>query len=241
MTVMGMTPSVDYARQPGETEIVSAHRLRTLLEPFLPGPLNDNLVASLSLYLGVLLRWNARLNLSAVREPEYIVTRHIGESLFAAARLLPAPNLALRAIDVGSGAGFPGLPLKIYAPRVHMTLIESQHKKATFLKEVIRALCLADIEVLTDRAEKCTARADLVTLRAVERFEEILPIAATLLRTPTHGGEGEVGEPRLALLIGSSQVAIAQRVLAGFGWREPIPMPLAKNRVLLVGALSAVR
>src|SRR3954470_220693 len=90
------------------------------------------------------------------------------------------------AIDIGSGAGFPGIPLKIYSPAVVVTLIESQNKKATFLKEVIRELTLTNINVFSGRAEALDKKADLVTLLAVERFEQVLPVASPW-QTPTAG------------------------------------------------------
>src|SRR5438270_13634721 len=120
----------------------------------LTGPgtaLPEVLLSQVSTYLDILLRWNARTNLTAVRVPEEIVTRHFGESLFAARRIFSAGNsgvdLATSLADVGSGAGFPGLPMKLWRPQLHVTLIESQKKKATFLREVVRALRLSGIEV----------------------------------------------------------------------------------------------
>jgi 16S rRNA (guanine527-N7)-methyltransferase len=192
-----------------------------------------------SIYIDILLRWNARINLTAVRDPEEIVTRHFGESLFAARRLFPAPmadsphvyhqrqTTNNRVIDVGSGAGFPGIPIKIWAPQAHLTLIESNHKKATFLKEVVRALTFADIDVVSARAENFCGQAEIVTLRAVERFEKILPVAARLV---IPGG-------RLALLIGRSQVRFVHG-LRGFSWSEPGSIPLSTNRVLIVGRME---
>ena len=124
--------------------------------------------ANISTYIDLLLRWNARINLTAIRQPEEIVTRHFGESLFAARHLFPAEATteepsepALRSvernstsvIDVGSGAGFPGIPIKIWAPDIHLTLIESNQKKATFLREVARTLTLTNINVFPGRAE----------------------------------------------------------------------------------------
>jgi 16S rRNA (guanine527-N7)-methyltransferase len=171
---------------------VEIARIADLLAPFLAGgPSTPKQLEQISTYLDLLLRWNTRINLTAVRKPEAIVTRHFGESLFAAAYLL-RPDQVLGAIDVGSGAGFPGLPLKLCAPRIRLTLIESQHKKATFVREVIRALTLTDVNVFSGRAEDYAAQIasgsasppDLVTLRAVERFETTLPLAARLLEIP---------------------------------------------------------
>ena len=151
----------------------------------------------ISTYIDLLLRWNARINLTAIREPEEIVTRHFGESLFAARHLFPArsapgqaPEPAISevgksstsAIDVGSGAGFPGLPIKIWAPQIHLTLIESNQKKATFLREVVRTLTLTNINVFPGRAENYPGPpADVVTLRAVEQFDTALPVATRLV------------------------------------------------------------
>jgi 16S rRNA (guanine527-N7)-methyltransferase len=201
--------------------------LAGLLLPFLPAPLTQAQLAALAAYLELLLHWNARINLTAVRRPEEIVTRHFGESLFAASQLL-TPDSHLHALDVGSGAGFPGLPLKIYAPDIRLTLIESQNKKATFLKEVVRALALPNVAIFAGRAEACTERADLVTLRAVERFEAVLPVAASLLRA---------GQPaRLALLIGAPQAERARAVLPRLTWGAPWPIPQSSARVLMVGS-----
>src|SRR3989442_13306046 len=135
---------------------MQSDRIAELLQPFLPVPLVESQLQAISTYIDILLRWNARINLTAVRQPEHIVTRHFGESLFAARHLFPNPRVrtdapaagpqherserlpALSVFDIGSGAGFPGLPLKIWAPEIHLTLIESNHKKASFLREVIR-------------------------------------------------------------------------------------------------------
>ena len=139
---------------------MDADRIASLLEPYLGGaPVSPQLVMQLQAYLELLLRWNARINLTAVRDPEQIVTRHFGESLFAACVLrdlgaLASPSgVAPRLADVGSGAGFPGIPIKLFAPEVQLTLIESQNKKATFLREVVRTLGIEGAEVFCGRAE----------------------------------------------------------------------------------------
>ncbi|MGH9601283.1 MAG: 16S rRNA (guanine(527)-N(7))-methyltransferase RsmG [Terriglobales bacterium] len=206
---------------------MDAQEISRLLVPFVPAPgLNAKQLNHISMYIDVLLRWNHKINLTAVREPENIVTRHFGESLFAARHLFAErPDPTMRVIDVGSGAGFPGLPLKIYAPAVRLTLIESHSRKAAFLREVIRALKLANAEVFAGRAEDFSGGGELVTLRAVERFEQVLPAAARLVQP---GG-------RMALLIGVRQVQLARQALPDLVWNLPQPIPESAERVLLVG------
>lgn len=213
-------------------------RISELLAPFLPEPLADAQLDQISIYIDLLLRWNSRVNLTAIREPEQIVTRHFGESLFAARHLLPKPDTspascseaaAARIVDLGSGAGFPGLPIKIWSPQSPMTLIESNHKKVAFLREVVRALTLTSIDVFSGRAEDYPpASAALVTLRAVERFGSVLPAAAAVL--------AEKG--RLALLIGSSQVHDAETALPQIRWSAPKRVPCSESRILLIGHVS---
>ena len=188
--------------------------------------LSQSQLQHISTYIDLLLRWNARVNLTAVREPEAIVTRHFGESLFAARQLFPALQSATEhVIDFGSGAGFPGLPMKIFAPHLRLTLIEANQKKGTFLREVVRKLALKDVEVFSGRAEDYVGQADVVTLRAVEHFEQALPLA---LRLVCPGG-------RLALLIGDAQVERARELATGVRWSNPVEIPLSTSRVLLTG------
>ncbi len=206
---------------------MASARIRELLVPFLPAPLSDAQLAQISTYVDLLVRWNARINLTAVRDTDEIVTRHFGESLFAAARLFPVPPLpGASLLDIGSGAGFPGLPIKIYAPALRVTLLESQNKKTTFLREVIRALTLTDVNVHAGRAEDFSAAADVVTLRAVERFERALPLAARLVAP----------RGRLALLIGAAQQSRAFGLLPQFSWTPAAPIPRSAARTLLVGS-----
>jgi len=244
-------------------------RIAALLEPFLESSLPSSQLDQISTYIDLLLRWNARINLTAIRHPEEIVTRHFGESLFLARHLFPAISIPChpersraeseakglakskdpysasppvlpqgilpahsnppRVLDIGSGAGFPALPLKIWAPHIHLTLVESNHKKTAFLREVARALTLTNINVITDRAEVLSARpgfprADIVTLRAVEHFETILPQAITLLAP----------KASLALLISTSQIPHLT-TLTKMNWHPPIPVPQSHKRVLSIG------
>jgi 16S rRNA (guanine527-N7)-methyltransferase len=204
-------------------------RIAELLTPFTGGELlAPRLLEALQRYLDLLLRWNARVNLTAVRDPEKIVTRHFGESLFAARVLLrggleDAAGSTL--VDVGSGAGFPGVPMKLFAPQLKVTLIEANNKKAVFLREVLRSLGLERAQVFGGRAEQWAKTADLVTLRAVEQFERALPVMAKLV---TENG-------RLGLLIGAGQVSTAQEVLGKqWRWRAAAAVPLSETRVVLL-------
>lgn len=203
--------------------------ISSLLAPYLEGvaPAEAQL-EQVSRYLDLLLKWNRRVNLTSVRQPEEIIRRHFGESLFAAHRLL-SPEDKLTAFDFGSGAGFPGLPLKIYAPRLRLTLIESQRKKATFLREVIRALGLGEVEVHARRAEELASQAELVTMRAVEKYERALPVAAKLVAR----------QGRLALMIGADQARMARASLSEFAWQQQAPIPRSSARILLVGNKAA--
>jgi 16S rRNA (guanine527-N7)-methyltransferase len=203
---------------------VEVERIAELLQPFVQARLSEQQLAALAAYLDLLMRWNQRINLTAVRAPEEVVTRHFGESIFASEKLLPRDE-ALEVCDLGSGAGFPGLPLKIARPQARVTLVEAHGKKATFLKEVVRATKLSGIEVLARRAEDLNREFNLVTLRAVERFADVLPIATTLARSGGYMG----------LLIGSAQVEEAKRVLPNFHWRNAEPIPQSNARVLLQG------
>jgi 16S rRNA (guanine527-N7)-methyltransferase len=193
-----------------------------LLEPFIE--LDETRLGVISIYINLLLKWNARINLTAIREPSEIVQRHFGESLFVAKYLLDQ-QLPQTAIDLGSGAGFPGVPFAMLAPEVQVTLIESQQKKATFLKELVHALGLKNVQVFSDRAENYPNTADLVMLRAVEKFEQALPMAARLTKA---GG-------RVALMIGSGQVEQARRLSSDVNWVNAIQVPCGTSRQLLVG------
>jgi 16S rRNA (guanine527-N7)-methyltransferase len=244
------------------------NRIAELLHPFLspisnpchseqgqrpseePAVLSSTQLYHISTYIDILQRWNARINLTAIRSEEEIVTRHFGESFFAARHLFPdahvgtaalacpersrrgcaAEQTAVRLADLGSGAGFPGLPIKLWALNTAVTLIESNHKKATFLREVARALTLTGVNIMEARAENITETFDIVTFRAVERFADALRAARSLLATAG----------RLAILVTSSQLLVAQSTLPDVSWQAPIRIPHSQSRELLVGQLSSL-
>jgi 16S rRNA (guanine527-N7)-methyltransferase len=174
-----------------------------LLTPYLP-IIPPGLCEQLSLYLDLLLKWNAHTNLTAIRDPEEIVRRHFGESLFAARHL---PRTAATLLDFGSGAGFPGLPIALLRPEIRVTLAESQNKKSTFLREAVRTLHLPT-EIWPKRVESLppSRRFDIVAMRAVDNPTQSL--AAAIARINPRG--------HLALLTTSAQSPTA-------GTSIPIP------------------
>ena len=174
------------------------------------GPLlAQEIVAKLGVYLDLLTRWNKQMNLTAVRRPEDIVRRHFGESLFLASRLRGTGAL----LDLGSGAGFPGIPIQLLHPELDVTLAESQGKKASFLREVVRVLQLPS-KVVAARVLRPIAglRLDVVTLRAVDDMREALQSARRL----------EAGE---VWIIGSAASVELLKGLDGFTLtlEEPVP------------------
>lgn len=136
-----------------------------------------------SLYLSELLKWNAKVNLTAITGPEEVAVKHFLDSL-SLFRLLPEGSFS--AADVGAGAGFPGLPLKLVRPDMALTLIEPARKKAAFLKSIARALGLAGVMVfekkVEDAAGELGGRFDVVLSRAFREPRLLLPLAAPLLK-----------------------------------------------------------
>jgi 16S rRNA (guanine527-N7)-methyltransferase len=197
--------------------------LELLLTPFLKDSLSADQLRKLQSHFDLLLKWNTKISLTAIRDPQEIVRRHFGESLFAGAQLNPKSHAQLA--DLGSGAGFPGLPIAVLRPEIEVTLIESQRKKVAFLREAIRSAQIANASVYAGRAEESKIKSQIVTMRAVEKFESVLPVAASLLEP-----QGE-----LALLIGAAQMQSARANLPNFQWREPVSIPESRERVLLVG------
>jgi 16S rRNA (guanine527-N7)-methyltransferase len=200
---------------PALSEPVIANLLTPYLSPY-PSKVPATLLPQLSAYLDLLLKWNARTNLTAIRDPEEIVRRHFGESLFAAQHLDPGPASLL---DFGSGAGFPGLPIALLRPDIHVTLAESQNKKATFLREAIRSLNLPSTEVWPDRVESMPVirQFHTVALRAVDNMAAAIASAAP---RATH---------QLLLLTGSIPT-----LPQGFCTEVSVPMPNSEGSILLL-------
>ena len=136
-------------------------------------------------YADRLIEWNARFNLTTITQPREIVIRHFLDSL-SAARVLPAGLVSL--IDVGAGAGFPGLPIKIARPAVSLTLLEATHKKCDFLQAVVDELQLADVLIVNARAEEAgrmsehRAQYDVAIARGVGEMQVLIEYLLPLVK-----------------------------------------------------------
>jgi 16S rRNA (guanine527-N7)-methyltransferase len=170
-------------------------------------------ISELYKHYELLSRWNKALNLTTVAGLEESVVRHYCESLFLTIHL---PELAVSVLDVGSGGGFPGIPLAIVRPDCAVALAESHQRKAVFLREATRHL--RNVRVEPRRAEDLNADArDWVVSRAVR--------ASDVIKLAPHG---------IALLLGDEDAAQIVGV-PGFDWQPRVPLPWGKRRVLVLG------
>src|SRR6266487_1355038 len=186
--------------------------------------LNEQQVLQIQQYTKILWAWNEKVNLTAIRDPLEILYRHFCESMYAA-MAVPVENGRLA--DVGSGGGFPGLPLKIIRPSLRVFLVESNLKKATFLAEVIRELGLTDAQVLVRRYEELgeeSAPLDFVCSRALGEYGAFLEWAHS----------ERIAAKQVILWIGARDFEEIQKI-AGWDWRDPIHVPHSLRRLLLVG------
>ena len=202
---------------------LSDAQLISLLSPFDVRPSSDRLL-QIREYLRLLRKWNQTLNLTSIRDPAEMVSRHFGESMFAASKM-PVEKGRLAAL--GTGAGFPGLALKIICPELHVYLIESNNKKCAFLAEVVRALSLKGVDILPKRFEQVKLESssfDLVTARALGGFSQILGWAKTALKERGHA---------LLWLGGEDTTRISKAT--GWMWQSAIRIPESQQRYLLIG------
>ena len=205
-------------------------------------PLDARAVERLVLYRDLLLDWNRRVNLTRVTEPREVEVRLFADALALypylrrQAEAHPV-NRARRLIDVGSGAGFPGLPLKIVDPALEVVLLEATGKKVTFLDAAIAALDLDGVRAVHGRAEDTAhqpafrARFDLVTARGVARLPTLLEFCLPFCR---RGGWGIFPKGRDA----ASEAAESANALATLGARflavDPSPLPELEGTIVVV-------
>jgi 16S rRNA (guanine527-N7)-methyltransferase len=177
-------------------------------------------------YLELLLKWNSKLSLTAIREPERIVRRHFVECI-QCAQVVPALPEGSTLLDFGSGAGFPGIPIAICRPEVRVTLAESQGKKAAFLREAIRTLTL-DVEVFHGRVEELPPGRlfSVVALRAVDKMGGAC--RAAVKRVAPDG--------RVLLFATATTEPDLKATLPEIQWQETVPVAGLDEGRLLLGA-----
>jgi 16S rRNA (guanine527-N7)-methyltransferase len=186
---------------------------------------SPELAAKIRTYISLLLKWNRTVSLTAITDVDEIVRFHFGESLFA---LSVVPLHQGRLADVGSGAGFPGIPLAMGDSSLKVTLIESNTKKFTFLNEVIRELRLKNVVALNCRMEEVSSGDqlfDFITARALGQFEDLL-----------HWSKRQLSSSgRVILWIGDQD---AQRVSteSAWIWDYSVPVPGSERRLILSGS-----
>jgi 16S rRNA (guanine527-N7)-methyltransferase len=209
-----------------EGAVSASERLQQFLVEAGQAPLEPLQAGQFGTYLSLILRWNARVNLTAIRDEDGILSRHFVESI-ACARALPGGVLTL--LDFGSGAGFPGIPIALCRPDLSVTLAESQGKKAAFLQEAARVLGIA-VKVHSGRAEELKVQFDCVTLRAVDRIEQAVEAAARLV------------SPAGWLVLMTTEGCVEKlQAAAGqeFSWRTVAPLANAERELLALGQRSA--
>jgi 16S rRNA (guanine527-N7)-methyltransferase len=175
--------------------------------------LSEGQIERMNRHYELLTRWNQKLSLTSVRTIEEAVERHYCESVFAACHL---PQSRVSVADIGSGAGFPGIPSAIVRPDCAVVLVESHRRKAAFLKEASRDL--PNVRVLSTRAEDVSEQFDWVVSRAV-RYADI----AAALMMLGRNAELLTGEMRAEDLV-------------GFEWQQPIRLPWGERRFLWIGS-----
>jgi 16S rRNA (guanine527-N7)-methyltransferase len=183
-----------------------------------------DICSAIRTYISLLLHWNRTISLTAVTDPLEVLRFHFGESMFAASSIA---NRNGRLADVGSGAGFPGIPLKLALPALEVILIESNAKKAAFLAEAIRELGLERTEIYRGRFEDFRAEGpefDFVTARAIGRHEELIKWAFGAIKL---GGN-------LILWLGADDAAQVM-LKKPWRWSKPLPIPGSHSRTILVG------
>ena len=198
--------------------------------------LSRSQLSALSLYERELVDWNTRFNLTAIRDPQEIHIKHFLDSLTCLLAMRESP--VGRLVDIGTGAGFPGIPIKIIYPKMQLTLVESVGKKAEFCRHVVKILDLQGVEVVQERAETVGQDPDYRERYdwAVARAVAILPVLAEYLLPLVRVGGGMLAMKGESGPAEAHTAEHALRVLGGH-LRQLLPVTLpgvVEERYLVV-------
>ena len=210
---------------PKGTALISSGAIGEALAPF-GVSLSAEQDVLVGRYVSTLLLWNHKLSLTSLDDPQEIVARHFGESIFAGRTIGMTVNNS-RLADVGTGGGFPGLPLKIAFPALDVTLIEVNAKKCAFLREVILQLELKKVQVFRGSYADFPAgeaQFNYICSRALGDYHQLLNWAAGALAP----------DGRAVLWVGEEDSIRLGRV-AGWAWDLPVPIPESQRRLILAG------
>jgi 16S rRNA (guanine(527)-N(7))-methyltransferase RsmG len=182
--------------------------------------LSEAQIDQLFLHYDMLQRWNQRMNLTTVKPGVETVIRHYCESLFFSSHL-PVPNERISVLDLGSGAGFPGIPMAVLKPEWKVVLIESSTRKSVFLRESSRHL--PNVSVTAERMEETSARGDWAVARAVDPGQVLDNIPRLA--------------PNLGLMLGEDDF-LRIRPDSRIAWEEPLRLPWGDRRLCVYGKCS---
>lgn len=205
--------------------ILSSFQVADALSPF-GVSLTAKQIEAIQAYTELLLRWNRFISLTTIEDPVEIVTRHFGESLFVRTII---PLQLGRLADVGTGAGFPGLALKIAFPDLSVVLLEPNLKKCAFLNEVKATLGLQEVEVVRSRFEdyRSDSPFNFICARALGNYKSLLRWA-----------KGSIDRSGMvALWLGTEDSLLVSRT-EGWSWGAPVRIPESRRRMILCGSIA---
>jgi 16S rRNA (guanine527-N7)-methyltransferase len=214
------------AKTPTSEKSPTPREIREILESFRIAA-TEQFCELIRAYIELLLLWNRRISLTSITSPEEIVRTHFAESLLATRA---ANEILGRLADVGTGAGFPGIPLKMYIPTLQLTLIEPNFKKCAFLAEVLRTLEVKGVEIIQKRYEDVRTPEspfDIVTTRALGQFSEFVDWSIAVLAP----------QGRVMVWTGPDGRIELERKKS-INWRDPYVIPRSKRRLIVIGAAN---
>ena len=223
-TISGLIEALWLPMDAHENDGLSLDEIARALSPYIRQTVSGPQLMSIATYLALLKKWNQTIPLTSIGEDSEIVARHFGESMFAGSLL---PMERGRLADVGSGAGFPGLPLKIAYPDLQVTLVEPNVKKCAFLREVQATLGLSGLEIVRSRYEDFgapPASFDFVCSRALGGYKRLLQWCRGVLKPGGH----------VILWLGIEDSNLLTKT-KGWNWELPVSIAESRRRVVLTG------